>query len=71
MSDQGREYLGAAIAAMRNGAQKRRLFQTVAGMSPCRALLRLFKKGKSLSTMPAVWWAVGDCCPCSMPVSGA
>ena len=35
-SDQGREYLGAAMAAMRNGAQKRRLFQTVAGMFPCR-----------------------------------
>ena len=47
LSDQGREYLGAAMAAMRNGAQKRRLFQTVAGMFPCRDLL--FKQGKSLS----------------------
>ena len=46
-SDLGREYLGAAMAAMRNGAQKRRLFQTVAGMFPCRALL--FKQGKSPS----------------------
>ena len=35
------------MAAMRNDAQTRRLFQTVAGMLPCRALL--FKQGKSLS----------------------
>ena len=47
LSDQGREYLGASMAAMRNGAQKRRLFQIVAGMFPCRALL--FKQGKSPS----------------------
>jgi len=45
--DQGREYLGAAMAVMRNGAQQRRLMQTIAGLFPCRALL--FKWGKSTS----------------------
>lgn len=47
--DQGREYLGAAMAAMRNGAQKRRLMQTVAGLFPCRALL--FKQDKAPSPL--------------------
>ena len=44
---QGRAFLGAVMAGMRNGAQKRRLMQTVARMFPCRALL--FKWGKAPS----------------------
>lgn len=35
------------MAVMRNGAQQRRLMQTIAGLFPCRALL--FKWGKSTS----------------------
>lgn len=37
------------MAAMRNGAQKRRLMQTVAGLFPCRALL--FKQDKAPSLL--------------------
>ena len=46
-SGQGRNFLGAAMASMRNGARKRRLLQTIAGVFPCRALL--YKWGKTPS----------------------
>jgi len=45
--EQGRTHLGSAMARMRNGAQKRRLLQTVAGVFPCRALLHKWGKAPS------------------------
>ena len=45
--DQGRHFLGAALRHMRNGTQKRRLMQTIAGFFPCQSLL--FKWGKAAS----------------------
>ena len=44
---QGRRYLGAILAGMRNGARKRRLLQSIAGMFPCRALLYKWGTAKS------------------------
>jgi hypothetical protein len=46
-SSQGRWFLGTAMAGMRNGAQKRRIMQTVAGMFPCRAILYKWNKAPS------------------------
>ena len=45
--EQGREFLGQALASMKCGAQKRRLMQTIAGMFPCRALLHRWGKAPS------------------------
>jgi hypothetical protein len=45
--EQGRQFLGAAMAAMRHGATKRRAMQTVAGLFPCQALLHRWGKAPS------------------------
>ena len=45
--DQGRRYLGQALADMRPGAKRRRVMQTVAGVFPCRALLHRWGKAPS------------------------
>ena len=45
--EQGRQYLGAAMAEMRHGAAKRRVMQTVAGLFPCQALLHRWGKAPS------------------------
>ena len=45
--EQGRQYLGAAMAELRNGAAKRRVLQTVAGLFPCQALLHRWGKAPS------------------------
>lgn len=39
--------LGSVMAGMRNGAQKRRLMQSIAGVFPCRALLNKWGKAQS------------------------
>ena len=45
--EQGRAYLGSALADMRHGAKKRRITQTVAGMFPCQALLHRWGRAPS------------------------
>jgi hypothetical protein len=45
--EQGRQYLCAAMAAMRHGATKMRAMQTVAGLFPCQALLHRWGKAPS------------------------
>jgi len=45
--EQGRMQLGSVMAGMRNGAQKRRLMQSIAGVFPCRALLNKWGKAQS------------------------
>ena len=45
--DQGRQYLGEALAEMRTGATKRRVMQTIAGVFPCRALLHRWGRAPS------------------------
>jgi hypothetical protein len=49
--EQGRQYLGAAMAEMRHGAAKRRVMQTVAGLFPCQALLHRWGKDPSLQCL--------------------
>ena len=46
-TDQGRQHLGAALAEMRCGAQRRRAMQTIAGVYPCRALLHRWGRATS------------------------
>ena len=45
--EQGRKYLGRALAEMLIGAQKQRVIKTIAGVFPCRALLHLWGKAPS------------------------